>query len=213
MSYARFLAVGVAAALAGCGDLNPPEYPGEERYDVSGTIAGLAPATTEARSYAALQWLTFSIIANERAYLHGEVSPVEFPAPFQVSVYDPPMDDEWAVQDPGAGLGAIGFGRIFVFEDVDGDGRYGGLDLTRGTTDTTLVYARELSEDLRAAIRAEGWPVTNIDAVEPGFQLATMQLDRAVTIESDSALRTRIVIDAPPTDPPPDQAPAPSVLP
>ena len=193
MSYLRVLAA--APILASCGDIHDSDYVGEERYEIEGVIESLGPATG-ARTYVALSWFTYAIDNQRPAHVLGEVSPVEFPAPFSLSIYTLPGDGDWAVADSAAPPpgGVVGFGNILIFDDVDGDGGYRErADTVRGRTPTTVVYARELSTRVRSRIEERGW-ITNVERVVPGFQIGTMHVDHSVTIADDQSLRAHVVV-------------------
>jgi hypothetical protein len=197
----------VAVGVSACGHLNDADYEGEPQFRVDGRIVDLAPPIQDAASYVTVMWGPFLFGAGTPGGV-ADVDPIDFPAPFALTVYDVPGGDNAILIDPDDPASAwYAIGDILVFEDIDGNQQFtpefsGGLDRSRGDTATEIVYAHAIDDDARAFLQREPFPAfANPEALVDGFQLARYGADTGWTLLPATAEVTIEPVLPPPADP------------
>jgi hypothetical protein len=177
----------VALGISACGSLHDADYQGDPQYRVDGSINDLSPTVSGQTSYVTLLWGPFLFGTASPAGV-ADVDPVQFPAPFALTVYDVPGGDNAIFVRPEDESAWYAIGDILVFEDVDGDVQFtpeynGGLDRSRGDSAIEVVFAHGIDDDVRAYIRGEPFPAfANPEALVDGFQLARFEASTGWTI-------------------------------
>lgn len=198
MFSSRLPALVSLVSLAACGELNDIDYPGEERFRVTGTIESLANDTEGLASYVTLSWKSLQIVIDEGdAPVAGDAAPVEFPAQFRLQVFDVPDDKQWAFRegDGESAVGVIAVGNIFVFEDSDRDRRFDVEDVVRGGTRAVVVYVGNPSDAyLQRLADQEGGPFANAEALVRGFQLGALDEEGRIALPVSSSSPDDVVI-------------------
>jgi hypothetical protein len=173
--------LGLLALLPACGDpLAPGDFLGTPRVHLAGTIKGNPGYTgTPARPRMGVLWSVGGLGPDGGGDGDGGLSSAvstSFPTQFQLDLFDAPEQLPTDV-DPLAGpLAGVGFGRLVVIDDVDGDGwfsfRGGALappDLFIGAGPKHLIlFVRRLGapgEALRQVI-------ANPERLTTGYQVA-----------------------------------------
>jgi hypothetical protein len=178
----------VAVGVSACGHLNDADYEGDPQFRVDGRIVDLAPPIQNAASYVTVMWGPFLFGPGTPGGV-ADVDPIDFPAPFALTLYDVPDGDNAILIDAENPASAwYATGDILVFEDVDETQTFtpefsGGRDRSRGDSATEIVYAHGIDDDVRAFIRRDPFPLfANPEALVDGFQLARYDADAGWTI-------------------------------
>lgn len=137
----------IAALLsAACGDpIAPGDFEGESRMHLEGIVWGDAVPEDASKPTVGILWKWFD--RHREQWALGQISSLEvvsFPVHFTTEIYDlPPTVEPNTFSSDGANVEAD-VGCPVVFDDRDGDGRYGSSDeLLAVSWNHLLVYVHE----------------------------------------------------------------------
>ncbi|NMO15254.1 hypothetical protein HPC49_05120 [Pyxidicoccus fallax] len=213
MKLSRFVkSLVVSCALgstAGCGEaLRDGEYVGEAIYVVQGDVKSLAPVEEGGTTRVTLAWDNWVREGDIISFQGVELTSKNPPFDYELRVVEPPALEMLNELEDGR----IGFAYLYVYEDLDGDGRpdHGQSDWSslRGMArNHVVVYVPELTGGLKATLR-ELELFTNVDALKPGFNLA-----RGVCATEENTFdKLEIVPNEPVTVSAPDDGSVPSCI-
>jgi hypothetical protein len=193
------LVVAVAVALGGCGQrLVDGAYLGDATTRLDGVMQALVAAPSRALVGAA--WLGYSGLTAPRRGLEASVDRItsfEFPPRFTFDVLDPPPSTgPYATPDDVIVPAEIRLARLFVFDDVDGDGSFAVSDdgalvapdqLLAVASSHLLLFVQEPPRDAAAL---DGTILANWEAASFGYHVIIV--DPTVT---PPTLSGRVAVD------------------